>query len=193
MVKQPQIILASASPRRAELLAQIGVHFQQQVADIDESIGDEQAEEAVVRLATEKALHIYKQEKDYPLPVLGADTIVVDGKAVLQKPDSAQSAMQMLQQLSGRTHRVMSAVALATAEGVEHALNISEVTFREISEAEQLAYWSSGEPADKAGGYAIQGMGAIFVEHLQGSYSGVMGLPLFETAQLLQRVGVKVL
>ncbi len=192
METSPQIILASASPRRAALLEQIGVRFQQQVAAVDEKIGDESAAAAVVRLAREKASSVAEKGR-HALPILGADTVVVEGDTVLQKPNGREEAVAMLQQLSGSTHQVMSAVALVDQDRVEHLLSISQVTFRTISEQEQSVYWESGEPVDKAGGYAIQGIGAIFIERLEGSYSGVMGLPLYETTRLLSRFGVTVL
>lgn len=194
MESHPDIILASASPRRAELLAQIGVSYRQQSADIDEQIGiGESPQQAVMRLATEKAVAIQKQCPQSVVPVLGADTIVVSGAAILQKPSTKEEGVAMLEQLSGETHQVMSAVAVVTPEGVERALSVSQVTFRQTTEREREDYWKSGEPADKAGGYGIQGLGAVFISNLEGSYSGVMGLPLFETTALLQQAGVTVL
>ena len=194
MESHPDIILASASPRRAELLAQIGVRYHQQSADIDEQIGvEETPEQAVVRLAIEKAVAVRGHSPLGKVPVLGADTIVVDDAEILQKPSSKEEGVAMLGQLSGSTHQVMSAVAVVTGDRAESALNISQVTFRQTTDAEREAYWESGEPADKAGGYGIQGLGAIFISNLEGSYSGVMGLPLFETTKLLQQAGVTVL
>ncbi|MBT3197503.1 MAG: septum formation inhibitor Maf [Gammaproteobacteria bacterium] len=193
----PQIILASASPRRAELLSQIGIRYRIEVADINETVADSELPQvAVSRLATEKAERVWRQygvSEEPPLPVLGADTIVVNHGKVLQKPTSREAAIEMLSQLSGKVHEVMSAVSVVCDRGIHRCLSSSQVTFREISEVECLNYWATGEPADKAGGYAIQGVGAIFVKQLEGSYSGVMGLPLFETIQLLNKVGVKVL
>ncbi|HIJ21502.1 MAG: septum formation inhibitor Maf [Gammaproteobacteria bacterium] len=191
---QPHIILASASPRRSELLTQIGVRYRIAVADIDETIADESPQQAVLRLAEEKASTIWKeQEQLNRYPVLGADTIVVHQQNILQKPASETEGMAMLELLSGGMHEVMSAIALISDTGLQTALSVSQVTFREITTSEQRAYWASGEPQDKAGGYAIQGQGAIFVQQLQGSYSGVMGLPLYETSQLLQHAGVQLL
>jgi len=188
-----QIILASASPRRRELLRQIGISFRQQVAEIDETPRvDEPAEAYVTRLALEKARAVHAQLGDDEVPVLGADTaVVVDGRP-LGKPRDAQHARELLGQLSGREHRVLSAVALvAGREAV--CISDSRVRFRRLGGAEIDAYWRSGEPRDKAGAYAVQGLGAVFIERLEGSYSGVMGLPLFETARLLQDFGIQVL
>jgi septum formation protein len=124
------------------------------------------------------------------LPVLAADTIVLIEQRICGKPADAQDGIAMLLQLSGRTHQVLTAVALAAAGEVNYRVSRSEVRFRHLTVAEALAYWDTGEPHDKAGGYAVQGHGAVFVEHLAGSYSGVMGLPLFETAELLAGAGV---
>jgi septum formation protein len=187
------VILASASPRRTELLRQIGVTYRVMPADIDESHrGGEAAAECVQRLARSKALHVQRQLSGEPLPVLAADTIVVVDEVMLGKPRDRADAIGMLQRLSGRSHQVLSAVAVANLHGVRQALSRSVVRLRSISARECEEYWDSGEPQGKAGAYAIQGLGAIFVEYLSGSYSGVMGLPLFETAQLLRSVGVVV-
>ena len=193
MENSPQIILASASPRRAELLSQIGVRYRVEVADIEEVVGDETPQQAVVRLATEKAQHIQGQQEKTILPILGADTIVVHREEVLQKPTCRADGLEMLSRLSGETHQVMSAVTVVSEQGVQQILNCSEITFRTITEMEREAYWAHGESSDKAGGYAVQGMAAIFIANLKGSYSGVMGLPLFETAQLLRETGVELL
>jgi septum formation protein len=188
-----QIILASASPRRKALLAQIGVEFRQQVAEIDETpLDNESACDYVARLALEKARAVHRAERGDDAPVLGADTAVVVEERPLGKPRDRDHAREMLGQLSGRSHRVLSAVALV---GERAAVRVSEssVWFRPLRGDEIDAYWYSGEPQDKAGAYAIQGLGAVFVERLEGSYSGVMGLPLYETAQLLQDFGIQVL
>ncbi|HEX4024518.1 MAG TPA: Maf family protein [Steroidobacteraceae bacterium] len=196
------LILASASPRRAQLLAQIGVPYRVIPPELDEQrLPGEPAERYVRRLAEAKALKVLRALSAQPalpalpaLPVLGADTAVVVDDEVLGKPAGREAALQMLSRLSGRTHVVLSAVALALASGtgVRSALSRSEVRFRPLSRTECAAYWDSGEPRGKAGGYAIQGFGAVFIEALQGSYSGVMGLPLFETAALLAEAGVAV-
>ncbi len=188
-----QLILASASPRRQALLKQVGIAFRQQVAEIDEvPLDNEAAEDYVMRLALEKARAVRQHSVTDGLPVLGADTaVVIDGR-LLGKPESLAHARHMLQLLSGREHRVMSAVALVRSrEAVQ--ISVSRVWFRPLSENEIDAYWRTGEPQDKAGAYAIQGVGAIFIERLEGSYTGVMGLPLYETGQLLQDFGIQVL
>ena len=188
-----QLILASASPRRQALLKQVGIAFRQQVAEIDETpLENEAAEDYVVRLALEKARAVRQHSVTGRLPVLGADTaVVIDGR-LLGKPENPAHARQMLQLLSGREHRVMSAVALVRSrEAVQ--ISVSRVWFRPLGENEIDAYWRTGEPQDKAGAYAIQGVGAIFIERLEGSYTGVMGLPLYETGRLLQDFGIQIL
>jgi septum formation protein len=186
----PVLCLASVSPRRRELLAQIGVPHVVVGADIDETfLPGETPSNYVTRLAREKALAIRRTGQQ--LPVLAADTtVVVDGK-VFGKPRDQAEAVQMLGELSGRAHQVLTAVALADLHGVVDRLSSSTVFFRNVSQEESVAYWKTGEPRDKAGGYAIQGLGAVFIESLSGSYSGVMGLPLFETAELLRTAGIE--
>jgi septum formation protein len=183
------LCLASVSPRRRELLQQIGVPHVTAVPDIDETaLAGESAADYAVRIACAKARTVAERGTD--LPVLAADTIVVLDGRICGKPADAQQGIDMLRRLSGRTHEVLTAVALAHEGRIAHRLSTSEVRFRPLSLEECRAYWESGEPCDKAGGYAIQGRGAAFIEHLSGSYSGVMGLPLFETAQLLAAAGV---
>ena len=188
----PQIILASASPRRSELLKQIGVRHSIMAVDIDETPLPSEAPAAYVeRVAAEKsALCLAMTGAD--LPVLAADTSVICDGRILGKPDDLQHAIEMLSHLSGRSHQVYSAVSL---RGAEHwqALSISEVRFRPLSHQEIVAYWQTGEPYDKAGAYAIQGLASVFIEAMSGSFSGVMGLPLFETAQLLSRAGIDII
>ncbi len=186
------IVLASSSPRRSALLQQIGVAHRVVPAQLDERpLAGESVESCVRRLAEQKARHVQRLSAAIE-PVLGADTAVVLDEQMLGKPTDRDSALQMLERLSGRTHAVLSAVTVAAGEAIHSALSRTEVRFRALSAAEREAYWDSGEPRDKAGAYAIQGLGAVFVEQLRGSYSGVMGLPLFETARLLQQVGVPV-
>jgi len=189
----PLLILASASPRRRELLAQIGLAHRAVPAHIDETRRTgERAEACVRRLAREKAAAVYERAgRAAALPVLAADTAVVLDEAWFGKPASETELVAMLGALSGRVHRVLTAVCLQWAGGVREALSTSEVRFRTLSEAEMRAYWRTGEPRDKAGGYAIQGRAAAFIAELRGSYSGVMGLPLYETAELLRAAGIQ--
>jgi septum formation protein len=184
------VYLASASPRRSELLRQIGVRFEVRPAAIPEDRHSGETPDAyVLRLAAAKADVVWGR-LDEPRPVLAADTAVVLDDRVLGKPGGAAEAAAMLAELSGRTHRVLTAVALRSAGGTDRLLCVSEVRFRATTAEERRAYCATGEPYDKAGGYGIQGRAAVFVEHLSGSYSSVVGLPLFETARLLERCGV---
>ena len=185
-------VLASASPRRRELLAQIAVPCVTQIASIDETpLPDEPPAAYVERLARDKARAglLALGERDDAV-VLGADTAVVLDGRILGKPADLNESRAMLQALSGRSHQVLTAVALVG--GGREAVRVvsSEVSFRPISEAEIEAYWASGEPCDKAGSYGIQGLAAVFVSGLQGSYSAVVGLPLCETAELLGEFGM---
>jgi septum formation protein len=187
----PTLHLASSSPRRKEILAALGLTFTSGGVDVDERrLEGESAETMVVRLAEAKARAV---EIDELAIILGADTAVVLGDEVFGKPESREAALETLARLSGNTHRVLTGVALYTAQGVRTALSSTEVRFREIGPDEALAYWQSGEPCDKAGAYAIQGLGGVFVEAISGSYSGVVGLPVFETARMLREAGLRVL
>lgn len=193
MKTSPRIILASQSPRRAELLTQIGVDFEVRVSNIDESRQSaETPEDFVTRLAMEKAL-AGMQAGDGDVPVLGSDTIVLRDNVILGKPANRDEAAGMLTSLSGRSHEVLTAVALVNRKQQSSRLCSSIVTFRSLSAAEIIAYCDSGEPDDKAGSYAIQGRAAAFISHIDGSFSGVMGLPLFETAELLAEFEMPVL
>ncbi len=188
------VYLASASPRRLELLTQLGIACRVLPADVDEARKPgESPARYVLRLAQEKAAASRQQLGDVAEAVIGADTSVVLGASILGKPRDAEHAQAMLASLSGRTHDVITGVAVLSEGRSEQVLSRSQLRFRRISPAEARAYWASGEPADKAGGYAIQGLGAVFVESLQGSYSGVVGLPLFETAALLKSCGYALL
>jgi septum formation protein len=192
-MKESSIIyLASRSPRRRALLNQIGINHA--ILEIDVNEQQRTAEDPVsyvLRLAKEKAeAGAALVSGGESVPILAADTSVVVENRVLGKPRDRAHGLWMLSQLSGRTHQVYTAVAL-NWRGIETELCCSKVSFRVLSEAEMSAYWASGEPADKAGGYAIQGVGARFISMLHGSYSGVMGLPLFETAELLSRNGIQ--
>jgi septum formation protein len=188
------VYLASASPRRHQLLKQIGVPFQVLNVTIDESVGASENPLAyVARVASAKAGAGFRQSEargSLARPVLAADTAVVIDGEILGKPLNGEDGRRMLRLLSGRTHEVLTAVALATQSGLASRLSRSEVTFRAIGAAEARDYWDTAEPRDKAGGYAIQGYGAVFVSGLRGSYSGVMGLPLYETAELLRSADV---
>ena len=186
------VYLASNSPRRRELLQQIGVQFRLIGAELDETpLPGETPPAYVSRLAAAKAEAGWQRRRDpADAPVLAADTAVVLDGRILGKPRDRNDAESMLRQLSGRTHQVLTAVAVRSAGGNEIRVSRSLVTFRSIEPAEAAAYWDCGEPRDKAGAYAIQGYAAVFIADLKGSYSGVMGLPLFETAELLKSAGV---
>ncbi len=190
----PDLYLASQSPRRRELLHQIGVKHAVVRASVPEQIGGgESAMDYVQRLAREKAAAGFAeiQHQQLPLaPVLGADTLgLIDGE-VLEKPRDKVHAHQILRQLSGRTHEVITAVALHSQAQQAQRLSITRVTFRELSDVEIDAYWETGEPQDKAGGYGIQGLGAVFVKEIHGSYSCVVGLPIEATCELLREFQV---
>lgn len=194
-MQQSGIYLASGSPRRRELLRQIGVIYEPLAIAIDETpLIDEDPAAYVARLALAKARAGWNALQVRPRrPVLGADTAVVIDRLILGKPRNRHEGLGMLTALSGREHLVLSAVALVMGSREAVRLQESRVRFRKLSPAECRAYWATGEPIDKAGSYAIQGRGAIFIEDLQGSYSGVMGLPLFETAELLRDFAIEVL
>jgi septum formation protein len=190
------LILASESPRRSALLTQIGMPHRVMPAHIDERRNEgEPIEQCVRRLAGQKAMQVSAMLEatgalDQRQAVLGADTTVVIDQHMLEKPRDREHGLAMLAHLSGREHEVLSAVALAHGGTLQTALSCSLVRLRSLGREECEAYWDSGEPHDKAGAYAIQGRGAVFVESLHGSYSGVMGLPLFETAALLAGAGL---
>lgn len=186
--------LASASPRRKALLQQIGVDFELLPVTVDETpLTQESPLDYVQRMAKLKAVAGRDRLARLELtqaPVLGSDTIgVLEGK-ILVKPVDKAEAVNMLRSMAGRSHTVVTAVALTRGDQVLETYSSTDVYFREISEQEARAYWETGEPRDKAGGYGIQGLGAVFVERIVGSYSAVVGLPLFETAQLIQQAGL---
>jgi len=187
----PSLHLASSSPRRREILTALGLSFSAAGVDVDERrLEGEAPEVMVVRLASAKAS---AATDDVAQLVLGADTAVVLGDVVFGKPRDVDDALSMLARLSGRTHQVMTGVALRRGASLQTALSITAVKFRKICPDEALSYWHSGEPCDKAGAYAIQGRGGVFVEAIVGSYSGVVGLPAFETARLLREAGLETL
>lgn len=187
------IYLASQSPRRRELLTQIGIAYRLLDVSVDESplSPQEAAVDYVRRLALEKAQAGWQQvrERD-PRPVLGADTAVVLDDCILGKPADRTEGLAILARLSGRTHSVYTGVALCWDDQAVVRVSVSEVTFRALDDAECAAYWASGEPCDKAGAYAVQGRAALFVTRIAGSYSGIVGLPLYETGELLRAAGV---
>ena len=187
------IYLASASPRRRDLLRQLGVEFEAMPSNILEVRQTEESPaDYVLRVARDKARFVAKQvhERGLPVfPVLGADTeVVLDGE-ILGKPQDRVHGMALLRRLAGRTHEVLSAVCVVDSGSEHTALSTSRVTFSPLTEAEIAHYWETDEPADKAGAYAIQGKAAAFIERLEGSYSGVMGLPLHELAGILKKIG----
>lgn len=191
------IYLASRSPRRAELLQRLGVQFSILPSDIDESERkNESPADYVLRLAKTKAeacMALLVQGNKEIRPILAADTTVsIDGR-VLGKPKDEEDARDMLQQMSGRRHEVLTALAMATSEGIEASLSITQVEMAVLTADEIESYIRSGEPFDKAGAYGIQGLASSFIKRIEGSYSGVMGLPIYETAQLLKGAGVRVL
>ncbi|MBI1904667.1 MAG: septum formation inhibitor Maf [Rhodocyclales bacterium] len=199
---QKRIYLASTSPRRRELLRQIGVHFNLLLArhgaredgnEVDETpLPGERVEDYVDRIARTKAESGYRRLRWRHLPVhpvLAADTTLAVDDEIIGKPASPEHAREILCKLSGRTHRVLSAVAICDATRCDSLTNVSEVTFRTLSESDIRHYIASGEPMDKAGAYGIQGRAAVFITEIHGSYSGIMGLPLCETALLLEAFG----
>ncbi len=204
------IYLASTSPRRQELLRQLGIAFEAVPSNLPEvPQTGERPEDYVLRVARAKAQHVARQVHERglaPRPVLGADTEVVLEGEILGKPHDAQQGQTMLRKLSGCTHEVLTGLVLlhqdvddcrdaggrATPGAVAEykVINRSHVTFGPLTDTDIRRYWDSGEPADKAGGYAVQGRAAAFIQHIEGSYSGIMGLPLFELMQLLRQAGV---
>ena len=187
-----QLIMASSSPRRRELLDQIQVSYKVLPVNIDEShMPGETAEQFVMRMAIEKAAASYEQNPH--CVALGSDTIVAIGSTILGKPENKAHAIEILSLLSGNTHQVMTAVAIHCSEYKECVMSVSEVEFTELTRQQIEAYWDTGEPVDKAGAYGVQGIAAQFIKNISGSYSGIMGLPLFETAQLLEKSGIKLL
>jgi septum formation protein len=199
-----KIYLASKSPRRRDLLRQVGVDFELLMVRSDPVRGPDVTEEPyegedpheyVARVASEKGAFAWNvlQQRRQPLrPVLAADTTVTIDGLILGKPQSPAEAMEMLERLSGRTHQVLTSVAVHCSDVADQITQVSNVRFAKLTAAAIEAYCATPEPYDKAGGYAIQGVAAIFVEHIEGSHSGIMGLPLFETANLLRRAGLPV-
>lgn len=192
-MSEPTLYLASNSPRRRELLQQIGVSFRLLPVDEDESLLDgESAEAYVLRLARNKALAAKQQLNGSGL-VLGADTCVVLDTEILGKPRDCEDAVATLMALSGREHEVLTAVALTDGQRCEVKLSRNRVNFAKLDRDVCRRYWDTGEPRDKAGSYAVQGLAAVWITRIEGSYSGIMGLPLYETAQLLHDFGVTII
>lgn len=189
-----ELVLASASPRRLDLLQALGLKFAVLPQNIDESpLPAEQAKPLVKRLALAKAKSALAtlSETDHRL-VLGSDTVVVCGEEILGKPQNKADGLAMLRLLSGRTHQVLTAVALMNHDKQAETMSVTDVSFTKLSDAEIEAYWESGEPLGKAGAYAVQGLGAMLVNEIHGSYSGVVGLPIFETVDLLSNFGIDI-
>ena len=186
---RPRLLLASSSPRRREILAALGLDFDVRGLDLDETpLPGEGAADMVLRLAGDKARAAAAEGQ----VVLAADTAVVLEGEIFGKPVDCEDALGMLERLSGREHEVLTGVAVAAHGRIDTSLSRTRVRFRDIGRDEALQYWQSGEPADKAGGYGIQGLGGVFVSNIEGSYSGVVGLPVFETARLLAQAGIPV-
>ncbi len=189
----PKLHLASASPRRREILGALGLEFTAAGVDLDESrLDNESAEVFVLRLAEEKALAARSVVAPDTV-ILGADTAVVLEDRIFGKPANIDEGVSMLLDLAGRSHEVLTGIAVAGPSGTATRCSRTRVRFRDIDPEEARDYWHSGEPADKAGGYGIQGLGGVFVAGLEGSYSGVVGLPVFETATLLAAAGIRIL
>ncbi|MGS2723617.1 Maf family protein [Porticoccus sp. GXU_MW_L64] len=186
-------ILASASPRRRQLLQQIGVRFVVAPANVPEHLREgERPEDYVIRLARAKAQAGFQAQTDAVLPVLGSDTAVVHNGRILGKPRDQNDAVDMLMSLSGSCHQVLSGIAMVGAKHAVACAVETSVYFRTLSREQCQRYWFTGEPADKAGSYGIQGLAAVFVDRIEGSYSNVVGLPLAETTDLLAEFGIDV-
>lgn len=184
-----RILLASASPRRKQLLEQLGLSVEQKAADIDESIHEGEADQTyVVRLAQEKAQALVSLVE--AVPIIAADTVISLQGEIIGKPRDYAHACDIWQALAGNTHQVLTGVCVYSNGQYSTVLNISEVSFASLTADEMAAYWATGEPHDKAGAYAVQGLAARWIREIRGSYSGIMGLPLYETAQLLQKAGL---
>ena len=192
--RAPQLILASRSPRRAELLERLQLAFSVRPVACDESARPGEPPEALVRRRAAAKAELATRVDDTQLPVLGADTVVVVDDDVLGKPADRDQGLTMLARLSGREHVVLSAVAVSARRGADRTLDVavstSRVWFGEFDAAQLERYWATGEGRDKAGGYGIQGIGGILVRRIEGSHSGIMGLPLYETEALLRAAGV---
>jgi len=186
-IKQ-QIFLASKSPRRAEILTQMGISFDTICISVPETLAEnELCDNYVFRLAQDKAQAGVDSRSEEDLLVIGADTVIFFNDQILEKPKNEQDAFNMLTSLSNNTHLVKTAVSVCNRNQCRTVVQTSRVTMANISSSEISDYWQTGEPCDKAGGYAVQGQGAVFIKHIEGSYSGIMGLPIYETARLLNK------
>ena len=191
-LKKRHIFLASKSPRRAELLTQMGISYEIISISVPEiPIENESCDDYVFRLAQEKAQAGAKTLSEEELLVIGADTVIFFNDRILEKPINEQDAFNMLTSLSNNTHLVKTAVSICDRNQCETIVQTNQVTMAKLTRREISDYWQTGEPRDKAGGYAIQGKGAIFIKHIEGSYSGIMGLPIYETARLLNKFGTQ--
>lgn len=187
-----KVVLASASPRRVALLKQIEIDCVVMPADIDEvALPNESPSDYVLRLAAQKAQAIVKKSLNATLPILAADTTVALGELILGKPESVEAAFNMLKKLSGSTHQVHTAIAVAFNGKLETMLSITLVEMMPLTDAMINDYIASGEPMDKAGSYAIQGLAGCWIQKITGSYTGVMGLPVYETSVLLQKMVIE--
>lgn len=187
------VYLASASPRRQALLQQAGIRFQVILPDVEEVVRPgESAEDFVMRVAQDKARAgrvLVTKEGRPSAPVLAADTCIVLDNEIIGKPADREEGIRILTRLAGRSHQVLTAAVLMEEGKCQQALSRSRVVFGLLSEKEIEDYWESGEPVDKAGGYAIQGKAAVFIEHIEGSYTGIVGLPLFEVVNMIKKSG----
>ena len=191
MLTSPKLILASSSPRRKELLASVGVNCNIQPADVDECrLPQESVERYIKRVAMAKGLAVAATLNDEKTAILSADTIVVQGQEIFGKPRNKEDAFQVWQKLSDNTHQVMTAVCLLVGKDQQIVIVATDVSFKPISEAQMQRYWQSGEPLDKAGAYAIQGLASAWVKFIRGSYSNVVGLPMCEVNSMLTKVGL---
>ena len=193
MTDEFRLILASGSPRRHEMLTQMGLDFQVYVSNVDETRKEgELPEDYVARLAREKAKTVQVEQKcDESSVILAADTIVVQNERVYGKPQDYDHAKRIWQSLSGTKHQVITAVSMLYGNTMQVKVSVTDVEFTVIHEPQMKRYWATGEPLDKAGAYAIQGLAASFIKRIEGSYSGIMGLPIFETAELLRKISTQ--
>jgi septum formation protein len=189
MSSKPKLVLGSASPRRKSLLQAVGCEFDVEIADIDETVHEGEQPEVYVRRVAQLKAERLRDRLGSTVAILSADTVVASGSNIFGKPLHQQHALEMWLELSGAWHNVISSVCLVHDGELEQQLVATEVKFAELEEQQMALYWQSGEPQDKAGGYAIQGLASAWVQEVRGSYSNVVGLPLFETNQLLRRVG----